>query len=247
MNALKDAFEERLQEIRTYLDLLDGIEKQIQNGAPRIGEDLTVSTQQQRILYSSVYLQLYNLVEATITRCVGALTSAISNDKRWFPEDLSIDFQREWVRFTARTHVNQLPEKRLEHAVKLLEHLTSRRAVSALTITKGDSGNWDDGAISKLAKRLGLPLHIPVEVEAPIKRYYKNDQGPLTYIKTARNNLAHGILSFAECGEGVTVAELRLLTDKVSGYLAEVVASFEESIAKHEFLLPEKRPRMGGA
>ena len=56
---LLEAFEERLQEIDAYLDLLDAIQHQAQTGPPKIG-DVTITTQQQRILYSSVYLQLYN-------------------------------------------------------------------------------------------------------------------------------------------------------------------------------------------
>ena len=69
--ALSQTFEEQLQEIETYLDLLEVFEVQ----AGRIGE-ATITAQQQKILYSSVYLQIYNLVEATITWCVEAVRSA---------------------------------------------------------------------------------------------------------------------------------------------------------------------------
>jgi hypothetical protein len=57
-----------------------------------------------------------------------------------------------------------------------------------------------------------------------------------------RNNLAHGSLSFAECGEGVLVEELRDLKEKASLYLGEVVDAFESWIASHEFLVPDSRP-----
>lgn len=71
MDDFAQAFEERLQEIETYLDLLEVLEKQVQEGSPRIGKKGTkITVQQQKILYSSVYLQLYNLVESTVTRCV---------------------------------------------------------------------------------------------------------------------------------------------------------------------------------
>jgi len=66
VNSIADSFEERLHEIDAYLDLLDALQRQAQSGPPKIG-DFVITAQQQKILYSSVYLQLYNLVEATAT------------------------------------------------------------------------------------------------------------------------------------------------------------------------------------
>ena len=76
--ALTRAFEERLQEIEAYLDLLATLEDQIRSGPPRIGEAI-VTSQQQKILYSSVYVQIYNLVEATITWCVEGVCAAAAD------------------------------------------------------------------------------------------------------------------------------------------------------------------------
>ena len=56
------SFEERLIEIESYLELLEALENQVRRGLPQFGEDgSTITVQQQKILYSSVYLQLYNL------------------------------------------------------------------------------------------------------------------------------------------------------------------------------------------
>ena len=59
MDTLAEVFEERLLEIETYLDLLDALDRQVQKGPPEIG-GAPITVQQQRILYSAVYLQLYN-------------------------------------------------------------------------------------------------------------------------------------------------------------------------------------------
>lgn len=245
MIQLKEGFDERLQELHTYLDLLDGIEKQVQGGLPRLGQGpsgLTISAQQQKILYSSVYLQLYNLVEATITRCVDALSDAVIEQERWFPADLTAELRREWVRYIARPQVEQGADRRLESTMKLCEHLVQGHPLSQLKIVKGSDGNWDDNAISDLAERLGLSLRIQDATVAPIKRHFRDDKGALSFIKITRNKLAHGSLSFVECGDGVTAAELRELTDKTSTYLREVVESFQRWIDAHEFILPDRRP-----
>src|SRR5260370_10853985 len=65
MEALGQAFEERLNEIESYLEFLQGIETEARSGPPRLGSGgILITAQQQRILYSCVFLQLYNLVDA---------------------------------------------------------------------------------------------------------------------------------------------------------------------------------------
>lgn len=102
-------FEERLTEITDYAELLTDVEKAARSGPPKIvGASSVISTSQQRILYSSVYLQLYNLVEATVSRCVEAVAQAAA-DGAWRPDDLNQEMRREWVRSSARTHVDLTP------------------------------------------------------------------------------------------------------------------------------------------
>lgn len=242
MDDFSQAFEERLQEIETYLDLLEALEQQVQEGTPQFGRSgATITVQQQRILYSSVYLQLYNLVESTVTRCLGAVSKSVIN-RSTNPGHLSDSLRREWVRFIARTHIELNYENRLESALKLCDHLVQTLPISTFEIEKGAGGSWDDNAISKISTRLGFSLNISPDVYRGVKRPFRNDRGPLEFIKQLRNELAHGSLSFAECGEGVTVSDLRELTTLTSLYLREVVGCFKQSIDTYEFLIPEHRP-----
>ena len=112
MDTLTETFEERLQEIDAYLDLLDALERQVHDGPPKIGGG-TITAQQQKILYSAVYLQLYNLVEATVTWCLDAVCTAAADNGRWLPGDLTSELRREWIRTKARTHVNLTEDNRL--------------------------------------------------------------------------------------------------------------------------------------
>lgn len=241
MAELSLAFEERLHEIEAYLDLLDTLEKQVQDGIPRIGEaGLAITVKQQRILYSSVYLQLYNLIESTIAKCIDSIAESIID--RWKPDDLSLQLRGEWVRAVAKTHTDLSPDKRLKQVLYICEQFIQTKSVSSFKIEKGGGGNWDEVTIEDIIKRMGMTLHLTQESLRGVKRNFRNDQGALVFIKSLRNNLAHGTLSFVESSEDVTVSDLRELKNRTVAYLREVVNSFESFIASHEFLLPERRP-----
>jgi hypothetical protein len=246
MDVLNELFAERLKEIEAYLDLLVALEKQVQSGPPRVGgQGQVISTTQQRILYSSVYLQLYNLVEATITKCVEAVCDAIAKERKWKPSDLSLEIRREWVRHSARTHVDLNYDNRLLHSLELFNHLIGPTPVSSIEIDKGGGGNWNDEEIYRMAARLGCELVLSAEAQQAVKRPFKNDKGALALIVKMRNELAHGNVSFGECGEGHTADELRDLASRTGKYLSEVVASFKNFVETHAFLQPDSRPVLG--
>ena len=238
MDTLKDALDERVSEIDAYLVLLDDIDKKVIQAPPR-GEnsELSVTSTQQRMLYSAVYLQLYNLVESTVTACFDAIADAIAEDE-CTPGGLSEKLRREWVRFIARTHVDLNFENRLEAAWALCSALVQDIPVdSEFRISGGGSGNWDDKQIEKTADRLGILLGISQGVKESIKRPFRNDQGALSYIKNTRNNLAHGSVSFVECSQNDTISDLRDLANITFRYLDEVVVVFQTYIQSREFRL----------
>lgn len=241
LEPLTKTFDDRLQEIDAYLDLLDAMERQVHDGPPKIGGE-PITVQQQRILYSSVYLQLYNLVEATATWCIEGVATAAAKDGCWMPGDLSDELRREWVRDIARTDTNLNYDKRLNTTMELFEKLIEARPIENWTIKKGGGGNWDDMGLEAIAERLGCKMYINPDVQKEIKQTLRDDKTPLKLIKHLRNKLAHGAMSFTECGENVTVFELRQIKDKAAMYLREVVDHFQRFIDNYHYLLPAKRP-----
>jgi hypothetical protein len=219
-------FEDRYGEINAYLAFLHEVEDAARTGAPQfLGSGVKITPQQQKILNSSLYLQLYNLVEATVLRCIEAVVAAIEVAERR-PSDLSVGLRTEWVRSVARTHSDLGPDKRLHAALELCEHLLQQMPIKEFKIESGGGGNWDDSSIEKICERVGCELKLSASVNRAAKRHVRDNMGALKLVKDRRNGLAHGSLSFVDCSDGVTVTELETLTKAVGDYLRGAVKSF---------------------
>jgi MAE_28990/MAE_18760-like HEPN len=244
MDEVQERYQERREEIEAYLDFLDAIEDIVRSGVPRLGNPTgrAVTPQQQKILYAGVYLQLYNLVEATINGSLQAVTSAAGRSARWYAGDLTVELRREWVRHVAKTSIELGADKRLEQAIVLCDHLIATLPVSAFDIEKGGGGNWDDVRIHKVATRIGCRLSAHKRSITDVKRIFRNDLGAMALIVSLRNKLAHGSISFAECGQDDSVAGLRDLSTRVFAYLEEILQTFVKFINEYRFLRPESRP-----
>lgn len=238
-------FEERYAEIEAYLSFLQNVEDAARDGAPRLrGTDAMITTEQKKILNSSLYLQLYNLVEATVLRCLEAVVAAVEEAERR-PSELSIGLRTEWVRSIARTHSDLGPDKRLEAALDLCEQLLQQMPVKGFEIERGGGGNWDDSSIEKICERVGCGLTLSPAVAQAAKRHVRDDMGALKLVKNRRNGLAHGSLSFVDCSDGVTVAELRGVGAAVGDYLKEAVGCFV-SFIEMEIVKKEVQEEMEG-
>lgn len=224
-------FEERLAEIEAYVTFLTEIEKSAQEGPPRlVGSDKPISPSQIKMLYSSVYLQVYNLVEATISRCIDAVTAAAAAGGQWKPGDLNLSLRNEWIRAVARTHTDMSPDLRLENAVRMFDHLVGQLPLEGFTVEVGGGGNWDDDSIEKVSGRLGCSLTLTTEAKTAAKRHVRDELGAMKLVKNRRNRLAHGAISFVDCADGVSVDELRLVVEGVGLYLREATACFVKYI-----------------
>lgn len=239
MSELLGDFEERLSEVRAFVDLVSTVEGLVASStsAGGVTATLPVSPLQQKVLCAAVYLHLYNLVEATISNCISVLERAATvRSARHF----SAGLRSQWARAVARTHEALTPENRLDAALRLLELALSDGAAS-IKFDAGNGGNWDDEQIYSLAQRFGIALQLRRETEKSVKRPYRDGQGALKSIRSLRNKLAHGQMSFGVCGDGLGAAQLHELTDVTSQYLREVIASFEQYLSDGHYLEPEFR------
>ncbi|MCY3949732.1 MAG: hypothetical protein OXF61_11075, partial [Acidimicrobiaceae bacterium] len=93
---IRSSFDGRCAEVLAYLELVRTVETATRSGPPTIGiGGASISPLQQRILYANVFVHLYNLVEATITRCLSEIQEATCNPTTAYtPADLSFPVLR---------------------------------------------------------------------------------------------------------------------------------------------------------
>ena len=239
-------FNERVAEIEAYICLLESLERAAQTGPPQIDGDV-ITTRQQKMLYSAVYLQLYNLVEATATWCVTAVAEATATSGSWKVGQLETTIRQEWVRTNARTHVILNQDNRLKTALEFCDLILDGGDISEWAIEKGGGGNWDVAAIEAICERIGCLLQISTPVQTAAKRHFRDDMNALAFVKELRNKLAHGSISFEQSGDNVTVRDLQDLKTRTVDYLREVFQSFRAYLDGFMFLHAAARPVQVGS
>lgn len=228
---------ERKTEIESYIELIKELETALLNGIPIIdsaGHTFKISPLQQKILSAGVFLHLYNMVEATICNLIQDV-ELIASAGCESAASLSDQMRRQWVKSMASTHKDLTPENRLNKVMDLCMHFTDALPLK-LEIVKGGGGNWDDTEIENLANSIGVMLNIPNKTYSDVKRPLRNEKGALKVVKDLRNGLAHGSLSFAECGDGHSANDLESLYFIVSKYMDAIVRAFNEYVVAKSYL-----------
>lgn len=239
MQLVRDTYEERVSDIEAHFELIKNISDAIGSGGARFPVNdgyYTITAQQQKILFSSTYLQLYNLVESTVTQLMDAVARHSKRGINGNLGRLSEKLRDQYLRHTLKTNdITLNSDNRLVHAIELL-HQALGMAEVEIKIPRGGGGNWDYKTIGQLNDRIGVALSLSREVREKLHRPFRNDNGPLRYIKEVRNNLGHGSVSFAECGNGHTYSEFRALIDIVKEYLEHLMDAYEQYINNQEYL-----------
>ncbi|ELC3209845.1 MAE_28990/MAE_18760 family HEPN-like nuclease [Vibrio parahaemolyticus] len=239
MQLVRASYAERVSDIEANFELIQNISNAIgSKGSARFPVNdthYTITTQQQKILYSGAYLQLYNLVESTVTQLLAAVGKHSQSGINGDLTKLSEKIRNLYLKHIIPPEGNLTPEKRLEQALTLLHQAVGVSDVE-IVIPRGGGGNWDYQEIDKLNQRVGVNFSLTQEVFQSVRRPFRNERGPLRYIKEVRNDLGHGSISFADCGADHTPSEFRSLIDVVKEYLEQLMNAYEHYLNTQGYL-----------
>lgn len=237
MELVRSVFNERIYDIESYFELVNNIELAISSGGAILHFSTTsyvVKPEQQKIMYSSIYLHLYNLIESTISMLIDAVerhaTTGINGQLGLLTEKM----RKIYVTSVAAPYELLTNEKRLEKALVLFEQVLNLHPID-IKIPPGGGGNWDVTEIEKLSKSIGVNIALSAPLKQKVMRPFRDDKSPIRLIKDIRNKLAHGSISFTECGNNHVASDFRMLIDIVKDYLNHVIEKYEAYIDQHGY------------
>lgn len=237
MELVHSVFNERVNDIESYFDLVHHFELAISFGGAALNFgniSYVVRPEQQKIMYSSIYIHLYNLIESTISTLINAVERHATSGINGKLELLTDNMRKLYITSVASPYELLSNEKRLEKAISLFEQVLNLQPIN-IRIPAGGGGNWDVVEIEKLSKNIGIKIPLPTHLRQRIKQPFRDDKAPIRLIKDIRNKLAHGSLSFSECGNNHVASDFRKLIDIVKDYLNYIISQYEAYINQYGY------------
>jgi hypothetical protein len=220
-------FNERSKEVSKYFMFLKSLEQgstQLSmKGIEGKNKIRQIDPELEKTLKASGFLLLYNLVESTMRNAIEAIFDEIKS------QGVSFDKIRPEIKKLIFKNLKKCLEK--NNPDELLQNITviSLDIIAASFDRKNlFSGNIDEKLIKETATKYGFSCRTDSRKTG--------DGGDLSTVKSNRNDLAHGIKSFAEVGRDKSADELLKITKKVIKYLKGILQNVDTYLANKEYL-----------
>lgn len=210
-------FEKRVDEINVYFLLLANIEEKdavLFFPHKRTHKYQPHNVELIKILKANLFLLLYNLSESSIKQSLAEIYEQISNEQLKYEEVID-EIKKIWIDERHNNFKNKGTDNIFRAISILAEEIIEIRFDSEKVI----SGNIDGRKIKEFAVKHGFSSSVHKNAKDGVK---------LHQVKTQRNNLAHGHVSFAECGRNYTIGDLREIKHQVIIYLRRILKNIEK-------------------
>lgn len=230
MVAAEETFNSRCREIERFFEMLrfmaDHKDSRIcGNPTDATDEsDFIVGRELEKTLRASAYLMLYNLIEATMTNAIDAIHQQITNERVGFDE-LKETLKKIAIKGFRKAVSSETPSELLDATIPISS------ALIWLGFDKKDlfSGNLDGRLIKDKAKEYGFQL-------ADHDKTASRDGARLLNVKTKRNELAHGGISFEDCGHDTSVDELVAIFEEIKIFIKAVLDGISDYLLSKSYL-----------
>jgi len=225
MNHIKEDFEKKVYEIDHYFRFLYKI---VEENAFLFFEEKHTHKKQKitetlhKTLKANVFLLLYNLIESAVSLSLQHIYDTVTVSSIRY-KDLKGEFQKIWL----KEHHKKFKDYSIDDlheaiAGSVLDEVFNLSFDSDKVI----SGNIDGQKIRAFGEKFGFST----------RTHYTSNRGSrLHLVKTKRNDLAHGNISFQECGRDYTFQDLEAIKKETISYLRRIMKNIELFIDQEEF------------
>lgn len=219
-------FEKRVIEIELFFKHLENLEE---DGAllffPNRTRRKTIPHHNEliKVFKANVFLLLYNLAESSIKQSLTEIYDTISSENLTY-QNVSDEVKKIWI---AQNHDN-FRNQGTENIFIAINQLATEIINIDFDSNKVISGNIDSRKIREFSIKLGF---------SDRTHRNANNGNRLHQVKTQRNNLAHGNISFAECGRNYGIEQLRDTKKEVILYLRSILRNIKRYLDDRKYAI----------
>jgi hypothetical protein len=240
MTSTRDIYDGRAAEIDFYFDALGQLDEELTESFGTSAETAEKYKQDNflKILKANALLMIYNLVESTVLngmdeiydklKANGVTYVAVRKEIR----DIWFSYKFKQV-YDQKAHYGSYKDKALEIVNSIMTGEVIELNRDALSV----SGNLDADEIRKVCSGHGIGFKPNDTCKGGVR---------LNDVKTKRNLLAHGTLSFSECGREYTLDDLVEIKEQTYVFLASLIDGMKKYYDAEGYLntLPERSTRI---
>lgn len=182
-----------------------------------------LSNEFMKIIKASSFLLLYNYIEGCILHSFSSVYEEIQESKLSYGE-LRSEFQNIWIEYQTKkllVNPNSSHSTYNETAAQMVNSIIARTSITLSRDALPFSGNLNEKKIKEVCSRHGIKLSSKLS----------SVEETLETVMSKRNALAHGNISFGECGRDYVVEDLERMKASALEYI-DLVISGIESFAK---------------
>lgn len=183
-----------------------------------MGKSLIITQEMQCVAKAQSLILLYNLVESTVCDCLNAIYDAIQDESLIFG-NVSDDIKNMWRNYLERKN---LPEKTKD------DNEIINMAIRFESLAINISGSLDFRKIQEVFSKHGCLLD---------NSSRDTIAQSFLVVKNKRNLLAHGNISFSECGAHYLLSDLQKYKEHIVDYMQDVVNKTCDYIANKAYKL----------
>lgn len=225
MEIILDLFNERVEEIDLYFNSLKDL------------YTLNINSEEDKSYYKDEFLKIlkanslimiYNLVESTVLGGILEIYDRFKEEGLKY-SDLNDKIKAIWFSFKfkqvydKKAHYNSYKDKALE----IINCIFEERIIELDRKATNISGNLDAEKIRQVCNEHGIAF---TSDNACRGGYVLED------VKEKRNGLAHGTLSFTECGRDYTSSDLIRIKEETVLFLRGLLEGMERYYSQKEYL-----------
>lgn len=211
-------FEKRKQEIEIYIKFINNTVENPDFMKIALGGDSETKLL-RKVLFANTYLLLYNLVESSIRNSIQEIYDHLEQEEVSF-DDLQDNFKK--------LILTNMKAHNPTRFLKKISLLATDIVYESFDQEKIAAGNIDAQKIREIANNYGFSH----ETE-----YSECKNGSkLLEVKNKRNDLAHGIISFSECGKDSSLSDVNIAFAEVSAYVRTITNNIQMYIAEKGYL-----------